>query len=247
VSQEKTSAVVIRQADWSESSRVVTLFTRDFGKISVVAKGARRLKSAFEAGLDLLSECQIVFLRKSSSGLDILTESQLQKRFSPAPGSLRALYAGYYLCELLNGLTEPYDPHPALYDVCVETLARLSSSVDPLLPLTRFELGLLREMGQLPEFDACLACDRPVTDDTTYSFWVSQGGLLCAACRRPEYDQKPIHAQTIEILRQLATSDANAAAGVEPATDQLRQLRSITVAAICHHLERRPATLRYLD
>lgn len=247
MSQEKTSALVIRQADWSESSRVVTLFTRDFGKISVVAKGARRLKSAFEAGLDLLSECRIVFLRKSSSGLDILTESQLQKRFSPAAGSLKALYAGYYLCELLNGLTEPYDPHPALYDVCVETLARLSSGGDPLIPLTRFELVLLREMGQLPEFDACLACDRPVNEDSTFSFWVGQGGLLCAGCRRPEYDQKPIHARTIEILRQLAAADDGSAAGIPVTTDQLRQLRSMTVAAICHHLERRPQTLRYLD
>jgi DNA repair protein RecO (recombination protein O) len=247
VSQEKTTALVIRQADWSESSRVVTLWTRDFGKISVVAKGARRLKSAFEAGLDLLSECRIVFLRKSSSSLDILTESQLQKRFSPAAGSLRALYAGYYLCELLNGLTEPYDPHPALYDVCVETLARLSCDVDPLLPLTRFELVLLREMGQLPEFDACLACDRRVSDDSTFSFWVSQGGLLCADCRRPEYDHTPIHAATIDILRQLATADAASVEDIHPTTDQLRQLRNITVAAICHHLERRPMTLRYLD
>jgi DNA repair protein RecO (recombination protein O) len=247
VSQEKTTALVIRQADWSESSRVVTLFTRDFGKISVVAKGARRLKSAFEAGLDLLSECRIVFLRKSSSSLDILTESQLQKRFSPAAGSLKALYAGYYLCELLNGLTEPYDPHPALYDVCVETLARLSCDVDPLLPLTRFELVLLREMGQLPEFDACLACDKPVHEETSFSFWVSQGGLLCADCRRPEYDHKPIHAQTIEILRQLATVNVTASVATQPGADQLRQIRSITIAAICHHLERRPVTLRYLD
>jgi DNA repair protein RecO (recombination protein O) len=247
VSQEKTSALVIRQADWSESSRVVTLLTRDFGKISVVAKGARRLKSAFEAGLDLLSQCRIVFLRKSSSSLDILTESQLQKRFSPAAGSLKALYAGYYLCELLNGLTEPYDPHPALYDVCVETLARLSCDVEPLLPLTRFELVLLREMGQLPEFDACLACDRPVSDDSTFSFWVSQGGLLCADCRRPEYDHLPIHARTIEVLRRLATAEEAEAASMQPTADQLRQMRSITVAALCHHLERRPATLRYLD
>lgn len=66
MSQEKTHALVIRLVDWSESSRVVTLFTRDFGKIGVIAKGAKRLRSAFEAGLDLLSECRIVFLRKAA-------------------------------------------------------------------------------------------------------------------------------------------------------------------------------------
>lgn len=247
MSQEKTTAIVIRLADWSESSRIVTMFTRDFGKIGVVAKGAKRLRSAFEAGLDLLSECQIVFLRKSSSSLDILTESQLQSRFSPAAGSLASLYGGYYICELLNGLTEDYDPHPALYDVCVETLDRLSSDSDPYVALTRFELVLLREMGQLPEFDACLACDKPLSAGTNFSFWVSQGGLICNDCRRPEYEHKPILPGTISVLKQLAAVDAASARNVVPSPDQLRQLRQISVAAICHTLERRPATLRYLN
>lgn len=247
MSQEKTTAIVIRMADWSESSRVVTLWTRDFGKISVVAKGARRLKSAFEAGLDLLSQCRIVFLRKSSSSLDILTESQLQRRFSPAAGSLKALYAGYYLCEVLNGLTEQYDPHPKLYDVCVETLETLSSTADPLLALTRFELVLLREMGQLPEFDACLACGRSVGEAVSFSFLITQGGLICADCRRPDFQRQPIQPGTIRVLRTLATADAAAADRIAVTPEQLRQLRSITTSAICHHLERRPATLRYLD
>jgi DNA repair protein RecO (recombination protein O) len=244
VSQEKTHALVIRLVDWSESSRVVTLFTRDFGKIGVIAKGAKRLRSAFEAGLDLLSECRIVFLRKSSSGLDILTESQLISRFSPAAGSLSSLYGGYYVAELLTGLTEEYDPHPALYDVCVETLARLSSDADPRLALARFELVLLRELGQLPEFDACLVCDRPLTESMNFSYWVGQGGLICAACRKPEYAHKPIQLGTINLLKQLAATEL---APCDPTPDQLRQLRQMTVSAVCHSLERRPATLRYLN
>lgn len=247
MSQEKTTALVVRLADWSESSRVVTMFTRDFGKISVVAKGAKRLRSSFEAGLDLLSECRIVFLRKSSSSLDILTESQLISRFTPAAGSLTALYGGYYVAEVLSGLTEEYDPHPHLYDAAVETLGRLATNTDPRLTITRFELVLLREIGQLPEFDACLACDRPLTTETDFSFWVTQGGLICASCRRPEYQHKPIQPSTIAILRQLADFPSETESPANPTPDQLRQLRHITVAAICHHLERRPATLRYLN
>jgi len=247
MSQEKSTALVIRLADWSESSRVVTLFTRDFGKIGVVAKGAKRLKSAFEAGLDLLSECRIVFLRKSSSSLDILTESQLVSRFSPASGSLSSLYGGYYLCELLNGLTQEYDPHPALYDVCVETLGQLSRQADPQLALTQFELVLLREMGLLPEFDTCQACGLPVNDKTQFSFWVSQGGLICADCRRPEYEHKPIQTGSIRLLKKLAESTPDATKNIIPSDDQLRQIRRVTVSAICHSLERRPSTLRYLN
>ena len=82
---EKTEAMVIRVADFSETSRVVTLFSREFGKIAAMAKGGRRLKGPFEAALDLLATCQIVFLRKSSATLDLLTEAKLISRFRP-PG-----------------------------------------------------------------------------------------------------------------------------------------------------------------
>ena len=81
---EKTLAIVLRVIDFSESSCVVHLFTRDFGKIGGLAKGARRPKSPFEAALDLLAVCRIVFLHKSSESLDLLTEAKLERRFRAA-------------------------------------------------------------------------------------------------------------------------------------------------------------------
>src|SRR5690242_1333292 len=66
MSAEKAVALVLRTTDWSESSRIATLWTREFGKVRVLAKGGRRLKSNFENALDLLTLCGIVFLRKSS-------------------------------------------------------------------------------------------------------------------------------------------------------------------------------------
>src|ERR1043165_4338396 len=68
MSTQKAEALVIRQTDFSETSKVVTFFTREHGKISVIAKGARRLKGPFEAAIDLLTVCRIVFIRKSSGG-----------------------------------------------------------------------------------------------------------------------------------------------------------------------------------
>ena len=64
---EKADAIVIRLADFSNTSRVVTFFTREFGKTSAIAKGGKRLKGPFDSALDLISTCRIVFLRKSSS------------------------------------------------------------------------------------------------------------------------------------------------------------------------------------
>ena len=124
MSTEKTNALVIRQADWSESSRVITWFTRDFGKLATIAKGAKRLKGPFEAALDLLAQCEVVILRKSSGGLDILTEAKLLKRFAPPGDSLVNLYGGYYVAELLDGLCEEEEPHPRLFDAAVATVYR---------------------------------------------------------------------------------------------------------------------------
>ena len=78
---EKALALVLQTTDWSETSRIATLWTREFGKVRALAKGGRRLKSSFESALDLLTVCSIVFLRKSSGSLDLLTEAQVVRRY----------------------------------------------------------------------------------------------------------------------------------------------------------------------
>src|ERR1700732_5645823 len=98
---EKATALVLRTVDWSETSRIATLWTREFGKVRVLAKGGRRLRSNFESALDLLTVCSIVLLRKSSGGLDLLTEAQVVERFPRLRTDLAALYAAYYVAELL--------------------------------------------------------------------------------------------------------------------------------------------------
>ncbi len=121
MSLEKADALVIRQVDFSESSRVVTFFSREFGKFAALAKGAKRLKGPFDAALDLLSACRVVFIRKSSGTLNLLTESRLIRRFQPqnsgSKSGLSSLYGGYYVAELLSGLTEDFDPAPEVYDL----------------------------------------------------------------------------------------------------------------------------------
>ena len=243
MSTEKTDALVIRLADFSESSRVVTLFTRDFGKISCLAKGAKRLKSAFEAGLDLLSECRIVFIHKSSSSLDLLTESQLVQRFHPSSTSLTHLYCGYYIAELLNTLTEEADPHPELYEAARVVLAELASKDSVQVPLLRFELAALKEIGQLPDFETCTICHSPFHLGVSGRFWVSQGGLICAQCGRPEYDTNEIHAGSIAILQTLAANGASLARRIAITPLQSKEVRKVLTSAITHVLGRRPKTL----
>src|SRR3990172_9397435 len=139
---EKASAIVIRTVEFSETSLVVTLFTREFGKIGALAKGARRLKGPFESALDVLALCRIVFLHKSSDALDLLTEAKLLRRFRPAGRELSGLYAGYYVAELLDELNDLNDPHPEFFDLADETLEALADGKQVGQWLMRFELGV---------------------------------------------------------------------------------------------------------
>src|SRR6476469_8007331 len=143
MSSEKATAIVLRSIDFSESSSVVTLFTREFGKIRGMAKGARRPKGPFEGALDLLALCRIVFLRKSSDALDLLTEARLERRFRAAQSDLARLYAGYYVAELLAELTEPGDPHRELFQAADATLFALDADAPLEETVLAFELAAL--------------------------------------------------------------------------------------------------------
>src|SRR5438552_14520627 len=156
---EAALALVVRTTDWSETSRIATMFTREFGKVRVLAKGGRRLKSAFESALDLLTVSSIVLLRKSSGSLDLLTEAQVLERFPKLRLDLQALYSAYYVAELLADWTEDYDPHPALFDAARDTLRDLGAAGPQAgLRLAAFELTLLHELGYGLALDRCAAC-----------------------------------------------------------------------------------------
>jgi DNA repair protein RecO (recombination protein O) len=246
MSTEKAAAIVIRMADFSESSRVVTMFTREFGKVAVLAKGAKRLKGPFEAALDLLAACQVVFIRKSSSGLDILTEAQLQKRFKPRPGDLGSLYGGYYVAELLDALSEEYDPHPVLFDEAVLALERLAGDTPLDISILRFELVTLREIGQLPAFDACTACGEPVGSASRYGFEPSQGGFVCQNCFGEEAPRHLVTAGAAVLLQKLSGASPAVLQNVVISAPQMREMRTVVNVAIAGILGRRPKTLRYL-
>jgi DNA repair protein RecO (recombination protein O) len=245
VSAEKTDAIVIRLADFSNTSRVVTFFTRDFGKVSAIAKGGKRLKGPFDSALDLLSACRIVFLRKSSSALDILTEASLQERFRPAPGDINGYYAGCYVAELLAGLTEPYDPHSEMFDAARDVLVTLSQGGDFRLPVLTFELRMLREIGQLPSFDECVHCGAAIESRGNHSYWMSHGGILCPNCQQEESSDHPIQAGSVAILRALS-AESGTPSRIAASDRQIRELRHTITSAVSSILGRRPSTLRFL-
>ena len=234
---EKTSALVLRLVDFSESSCVVTLFTRDFGKIAALAKGARRPKGPFDSALDLLAVCRIVFIRKSTEALDLLTEAKLERRFRAASRDLSRLYAGYYTAELLMELTDIGDPHPELYAEAERTLIDLDRDANVAHTVLRFELSLLRLLGYLPSLEVCAVCGAPVPDEPRVLFGQAAGGILCAACRPGQRQVVSISREVLQVLRQAhaGTSPAGLAADDPQVRGPLRGMMNHYLANLLGH------------
>lgn len=239
MSAEKATAIVLRTVDFSESSLVVTLFTREHGKISGLAKGAKRLKGPFESALDLLALCRIVFLRKSSDSLDLLTEAKLQRRFRVTGPGLEGLYAGYYVAELLSEMTDQYDPQPELFDLADETLAGLSSGEEVGKRLLRFELGALRELGHLPALECCAECAKPITMSGRITFGLLDGGVLCSRCRQGKRQVASVSAGVLRIMAQFADAD-DRWQRIEIDRRSHGELRGLLNHFVCHLLGRKP-------
>lgn len=242
---EQALALVVRGTDWSETSRIATLFTRELGKVRALAKGGRRLRSSFEVAFDLLTVCHVVVIRKHSGGLDLLTEAQVAERFPQLRTNLPALYAGYYVAELLADGTQDYDPHPALFDAAVGALRRLGEPASPAGVVAAFELVWLRELGYSPRLDACAGCDAdqsaPARAGAATWFSPSAGGVLCPNCRPAARDRRPLSGAAWAALRGLARGEPDLPPAVR------REVRQVLGQAVSNVLGRRPRLLGYVE
>jgi DNA repair protein RecO (recombination protein O) len=234
---EKATGLVVRTTDWSETSRIATIWTRELGKVRVLAKGGRRLKSNFEVALDLLTVCSIVLLRKSSGGLDLLTEARAEERFAGLRKDLRALNAGYYVAELLGDGTQDYDPHPALFEFSLDTLRKLSAGGDVMGLVSAYELGWLGELGLRPVLDRCAACQTTQLPAGPLTFSAIAGGVVCPACAPAERDRRSVSRPALDTLEELSLGELPLVSG------EVRQLLGHTVSTV---LGRRPRLLGYL-
>ena len=210
MSMEKSEAIVLRVVPWSETSMVVTLFTREFGKVSAIAKGARRLRSPFESSLDLLAKSEVVFIQKSNDSLDLLTESKLIRRFRSGQRALLPLYCGYYVADLLLGLTEDNEKAGELYHMSDQTLVDLDAGMSEPEVVLRFEMQVLKLLGHLPTFHLCASCGNPVQSDAKSPgalLGIAAGGILCGECVPGQQLVIRIRNSTLDILMAYACEE----------------------------------------
>ncbi len=202
MSAHKDQAISLRIVKYSETSQIVTLFGRNSGRIRAIAKGARKTKSKFDGGIDLLTAGNIVYYPSpTADALATLGEFEIIESFSDLRTDLLALYCSQYAAEILTEFTEDFDPHPNLYDIFYHSLLNLSDSFRPDVTLLTFELNLLQEIGLYPVWSNCSLCRQTVPADNSAHFSSTAGGIVCANCKVKVPKIRSVKPQVLNILQ----------------------------------------------
>jgi len=150
---ERAEGVVLRKQSVTESSLIVTWYTREFGKLKTMAKGARRPKGPFQGKIDLFYRDEIVFLPSKRSDLHLLHDCFLEESHKRLRESVESLAAASYVCELAELATEPEDPNAKLFDVLSMTLDALEIDRGRVAVVIWYELQLLAAVGWKPRWE----------------------------------------------------------------------------------------------
>jgi len=175
-------AFLIHTYPWRETSLIVEAFSRDHGRVALVARGARRPASALRGVLLAFMPLELSWFGQGE--LRTLARAEWQGGQGLLAG--QALMCGYYLNELLLRLTARDDPHPALFDLYRDTVGKLAARA-PLEPLLRgFELGLLRELGYGVALDVEADTGVPLKPDAPYTYIIERGVVAAPPAMNPQ-------------------------------------------------------------
>jgi DNA repair protein RecO (recombination protein O) len=200
---QRTPGIVIGRRALGESDRLVTFYTREFGKVRGVAKSARRPRSRFGSGLELFTQGQLLFFETERSGLVQVDHFDIVRPFVGVREDLERLGQGAWVVECLDRLSAERDPHAALYGLLVRTLRALETASRPARVAFCFAHRAVDLLGYRLRLDRCLGCGQSFTGPARLDF--SAGGLLCAACASAGHDGITLSAPAVRGLRRLRT------------------------------------------
>jgi DNA repair protein RecO (recombination protein O) len=229
--------ICLRKIDYSETSQILQLFSREHGLLRVIAKGAHRRTKAgaskFDGGIDLLDLGEAIFIHSPERELSTLTEWHLLDGHLAIRRALRPMNLGLYAAELVSLLFEEHDAHPDLFDRLERTLRELETDRLEEAFLS-FQLDMLRESGYLPEMGKCVLCTQNLTDRAYFS--PARGGLVCRNCESTMPDRLEIDLRLIRLVQgMLSLPRAN---GTPQRLPKLTRHQTDPLnALLVHHIE----------
>ncbi|MBN2562870.1 MAG: DNA repair protein RecO [Phycisphaerae bacterium] len=209
----KDMAITLRRLDYSETSQVLVMLTRQHGQQRLIAKGIKRsTKTRVAVGIDLLELGRLVFSRRpgKEDNLATLTEWRQEDNFAHLRRDLARCYAAQYAAEVTSHLTEVHDPHPALFDGLHRLLLALEHE-EVLAALVVYLWLMLAEIGLRPELSRCVECNRQTAGDALLYFSSRQGGAVCRDCEPALVEKRRMPPATARSLVMATPPDGDQA------------------------------------
>ncbi|MBM4159487.1 MAG: DNA repair protein RecO [Ignavibacteria bacterium] len=202
----KTDAIVLKGMKYRDTSKIVTFYTRRFGKLKGVAKGARQMKSKFGAALEPMTNVALVLYRKEHRDLQLVSQCDIIKPYKKIHSEFDRMTAAMSVLELVNQLTHDEEENAALYSLLLGTLDELERASRRFVNLVyAFQIRLAGLFGFEPSLDQCGSCGRRVDEfagEGSAVFQLSKGAIVCPRCA----PQQAQHAYEREFCRAPSSS-----------------------------------------
>ena len=198
----RTEAIILRRSDFGEADRLLTLYTREVGKIRAIAKGARKPQSRKTGHIELFMRSNLLIA--TGRNLDIVTQAELVDPHRNLTGDIvRTTYAAY-AAELLDSFTPDEERHLGIYQLLVDGLQAFDTSDNLLLAARYFELRLLSLVGFQPQLFYCVVSGEPIEQEDQY-FSGEEGGFIKPEYRNRDPRARRVSAAAVKVLRYLQT------------------------------------------
>ena len=231
-----TEAVVLRSWKMGETSLILSLFTRDYGKVRVVAKGGRGPKSKFKGCLESLTHIRAIYYDKPTRELQLLSKTDLIDPHFHIIGHVGRTALGLASVELVDRAVVGEGSHPQIFDLLISTLSALDKNQGFLEGnLWFFEGHFIDLMGYKPTWDACLKCTQSLGIEGGY-FQPQSGGLFCSRCGVGSGGLM-IGGETLEILYWLQKTMIEDVVQLEPTPAQKKEIRKMFDLYFKTHIE----------
>ena len=240
----RAQAVFIKQIKLGEFDKLLTLYTSEFGKLKAVAKGACRPGSKLGGNVEPLTHSSLSLAR--GRNLDIITQSQIINGFSELKADLWNVSCSLYILDLVDLFTMENSANPALFELLLGTLHRLTETTNKEITLRYFELHLLDCSGYRPQLQKCVRCTASLKSVTNF-FSSRQGGVLCPLCAEKEFMSHPLSVTALKTLRLWESCNYDTAKRVNLRPALSSELAQVLQDYIKYLLQREVKSIGWLE
>lgn len=232
----KTEAIILKSQRQGETSKILTLYTRAFGKIKVIAKGARSSKSKFGGSLEPVNYVAIVFYEKENRDLQFLSQADIIESFSRIKKDLDKTTISLAVCELVNRLEIGLEPNPPLFRLFLELLHAINlTENDPMNLFRAFQVRLFDVFGFRPQFDACLKCGNQNVGQVVFD--IRHGGYICEDCSYADTPGVKLTPNSLAGLREFQRESLSGLGALISSAYSQQQVDAFLDAYLKYHFE----------